>query len=103
MTILAVDSVSISFGGVRALDWPTLIVDAMPNGVVIHQLIPRAFQRTRIQHHRYGGAVALELDAVRAAAVAAQTALLEMPAMPLDTNAAVIAFREQIRRAHPAG
>jgi nitrite reductase/ring-hydroxylating ferredoxin subunit len=89
--------------GVRALDWPTLIVDAVPNGVVIHQLIPRAFQRTRIQHHRYGGTVALELDAVRAAAVAAQTALLEMPAMPLDTNAAVIGFREQIKRAHPAG
>jgi nitrite reductase/ring-hydroxylating ferredoxin subunit len=88
---------------VRALDWPTLIVDAMPNGVVIHQLIPRAFQRTRIQHHRYGGAVALELDAVRAAAVAAQTALLEMPAMPLDTNAAVIAFREEIRKVHPVG
>jgi nitrite reductase/ring-hydroxylating ferredoxin subunit len=89
--------------GVRGLDWPTLIVDAVSNGVVVHQVIPRAFQRTRIQHHRYGGAAVPDLDAVRQAAVATQTALMEMPAMPLETNPEVIAFRGQIRRAHPAG
>jgi len=88
--------------GSRAFEWPALVADAMPDAAVVHQIIPRAFQRTRIQHHRYGGAEAPEIAAVREAAVAAQAALTQAVEMPPDENAAVAAFRERIRRAHLA-
>ncbi|HYC14158.1 MAG TPA: Rieske 2Fe-2S domain-containing protein, partial [Stellaceae bacterium] len=47
----------------RRLLWPTLIVDAASRGAVLHQVVPRAFLRTRIHHHRYGGADADDVAA----------------------------------------
>jgi len=88
-------------GGAREFLWPTLIVDAHPDGAVVHQVIPRAFQRTRIHHHRYGTAAVPDVAAIRAAALAAQARLTQAKEMQVDVNADVAAFRARVASAHP--
>ena len=91
----------------RRLQWPTLIVDFAAAGVVLHQVVARAFQRTRIHHHRYG---AVEADAVAACAetlkracIAAQAELQRGGASALPENPALADFRARLRVFDPAG
>jgi len=86
--------------------WPTLLVDAGDGGVVLHQVIPRAFQRTRIHHYRYGAApaepIAAEANALRAAAVAAQAEVGRGVVPDLPPTPALAEFRALVRAAHSA-
>lgn len=84
----------------RAFLWPNLIVDRTPDGAVVHQVIPRAFQRTRILHHRYGDADVPDFVGIRDAATALQAALATAKDLPSDENPEVAAFRAHVARAH---
>jgi len=91
----------------RRLQWPSLIVDAAAGGVVLHQVVPRAFLRTHIHHHCYGAAdsaaVAAEAAALKRECLAAQTELQRgaMPAFP--ESAALREFRAALRALDPKG
>ncbi|HUN48453.1 MAG TPA: Rieske 2Fe-2S domain-containing protein [Stellaceae bacterium] len=90
----------------RRAVWPTLLIDAGAGGVVLHQVIPRAFQRTRIHHHRYGAApaerTAAEANALKAAAAAAQAEVGRGAVPDLASTPALAAFRARVRSAHAA-
>ena len=87
--------------GARAFLWPTLFVDTAADGAIVHQVIPRAFQRTRIQHHQYAAADIPDLEEVRNAALALQAGLARGKEISDDGNVEVTAFRDRIRQAHP--
>lgn len=80
-------------GAKRELLWPVSILDATAGGAIVHQVIPRAFQRTRIHHLRFGAAPAADMNAVKTAAVAVHAACEQGNAPPSDGNAALADFR----------
>jgi nitrite reductase/ring-hydroxylating ferredoxin subunit len=81
----------------RRMQWPSLIVDVAAGGVVLHQVVPRAFLRTRIHHHCYGAAdtaaVAAEAAALKRACLAAQTELQQGVAPVLPESPSLAEFR----------
>lgn len=98
----------------RTLQWPCTILDAVPGGAVLHQVIARAFQRTRIVHHVYAepGAEARaakllaetsrQAEALKTASAAAQAALESGIAPAFAESPALAAFRALVRQAHRA-
>jgi phenylpropionate dioxygenase-like ring-hydroxylating dioxygenase large terminal subunit len=100
--------------------WPTLLCETRPDGVILQQVIPRTFQRTRVVRHVF---VAEAPDEARAAGMAeAQSAVAEAakaaceqaqaalaagtPPLAIDILAqpetpALSAFRTRLRAVHP--
>jgi len=89
-------------GARRDLLWPVTILDATAGGAIVHQVIPRAFQRTRIHHLRYGAAPAADMNSVKIAALAAQAACEQGNAPALDGKAALVDFRTRVAASHAA-
>ena len=91
----------------RRLQWPTLIVDFTARGIVLHQVVARAFQRTRIHHHCYGAveadAVVFGAEALKRACTAAQTELQRGSAPALPETPALTDFHVRLRALDPAG
>jgi nitrite reductase/ring-hydroxylating ferredoxin subunit len=98
-------------GGVaRTIEWPSVILDAVPEGAILHQVIPRGFQRSRVYHHHYvaPGADAAALRARtavaaegwRAACAAAQSALEIGGACAIVETPALADFHALVRAAH---
>ncbi len=96
-------------GVLRRVLWPTLILDTVPGGVVVHQVVPRAFQRTRIHHHHYtadasGAALVARVkeaaDLLNAAAIAAQAKCAAGILFSVAPTPPVVAFRDRVRAAH---
>jgi len=93
----------------RRFVWPTLLLDIEEAGVTLHQVIPRAFQRTRVHHHHYGAErahlmerTAAETSALKAAAVAAQAQAAQGTPPALTVTPTLAAFRTRARAAHAA-
>lgn len=93
----------------RRAIWPNLILDAVAGGVVIHQVIPRAFQRTRIHRHHYAApefAVPLvertgtEADGLRSASLAAQAHCRAGTSFAVAVIPPLANFRDRVRAAH---
>lgn len=92
----------------RCAIWPTLILDTIAGGVVVHQVIPRAFQRTRIHHHHYAAASSAaslertkqEAGLLKSAAVAAQAQCAAGASFSIALTPPVVAFRDRVRAAH---
>jgi len=95
-------------GAGRRYGWPTLVLDIGDGEVVIHQVIPRAFQRTRIHHHHYaaGGGAALverttaEAAVLKTASIAAQAQCAQGLAPALPSTPTLADFRDRVRVAH---
>ena len=91
----------------RRLQWPNLIVDAVSGGVVLHQVIPRAFLRTRVHHLRYGAAgpdaVAMQAEALKRASLAAQAGLQRGVLPDFPQGSAPLEFRAALRAFDRAG
>lgn len=91
----------------RRLQWPTSILDLVAGGVVLHQVVARAFQRTRIHHHRYGAAkadaVATGAEALKHACLAAQAELQRGSTPALPETPALADFRARLSAIDPSG
>jgi len=74
---------------------------------VLHQVVARAFQRTRIHHHCYGAvhgdAVTAEAAALKRDCLAAQTGLQGGTTPVLPESPALLEFRAALRAIEPAG
>src|SRR5262249_30393108 len=93
---------------VRMVEWPSLILETGGGSAVLHQVIARSFHRTRIHHHHYGAAIAVERSSAqsagwRVAAVARQAALEAGSTPDLPASPELEAFRAQVRAAHAEG
>lgn len=96
-------------GRTRVAEWPGVILDAAPDGVVLHQVISRSFQRSRVCHHHYaassdGAALlrrsAAEFVTLKSACAAAQAALATGAPSDLPASRALAAFRARVLAAH---
>jgi len=85
----------------RRLQWPSLIVDVAQGGMVLHQVVPRAFLRTRIHHHCFGAAdpegVAAEAAALKRGCLAAQAELQRGVVPDLPASLGFLEFRAALR------
>ena len=79
----------------RSWAWPALVAPSGADGIVVQQVIPRSFSRTRIVQHSFGGAT-LDLAPAKVACEDAQKRAEAGQVSPA-ANAAVAAFRERVR------
>ncbi len=89
--------------------WPNLVLDTFADGVVIHQVVPRAFQRTRVHHHLYAdiasGAPLLdrttrEAELLTSACTAAQAQCGAGRPATVALTPSLATFRDRVRSAH---
>lgn len=105
----------LSAGATRSWCWPNLIVDVAETGAVVSQLVPRAFQRTRVVRHLYArpeidearlaawvAAEAQAAQAQKAEAEADHTALHTGSSRPQELGPAVLPFYERLRALYGA-
>lgn len=99
-------------GTSRSWHWPNLVLDVAPSGAVVHQLVPRSFQRTRIVRHIYDTGVAdyaaidaeiRSADSDQVASEAEYAALASGTRPERQASAALADFRDLIRRIHGNG
>lgn len=99
----------------RTLQWPCVVLDRFPDGVIIHQIVARAFQRSRIVHYRYVAAgidaahnaegaarSRADMETVETGALAVQAALEAGATPAIPETPGLAEFRARIREAHPA-
>lgn len=94
-------------GVLRRAIWPTLLLDTAAGGVVLHQVIPRAFQRTRIHHHHYAADATLLVERTGAEAAMLKSVCVAAQAQYGTGGSPVVAltpelatFRDRLRAAH---
>ncbi len=93
----------------RRTIWPNLVLDTFADGFVIHQVVPRAFQRTRIHHHHYAAAVPGaplvertkgEAELLKSASAAAQAQCGAGSSFAVALTPPLTTFRDRVRAAH---
>jgi len=99
-------------GVMRTIEWPGLILDSSPEGAVVHQVIARGFERSRVHHHHYvasGTDAAVLLGRTAAAAIAwmagcaaAQATLGSGGALAIAETPALADFHARVRASHSA-
>lgn len=91
--------------------WPSLVIEACPEGIVIRQVIARSFQRTRLVAHCYAaaGSESAQLAAEHRAAEAAKQSCAErQAALAVGADIApvpspdLLAFHDYLRAANRA-
>ena len=92
--------------------WPTLVVKPVAQGVIVYQVMPRAFRRTRLITHLYARAAREAAAMTEAAkegaddikrACEAQQRTVESGAATRATDGPLAQFHARLREAHAAG